>query len=468
MVVKTDINKSTKMSILNRRNFIKLSTTVAASVITVPTIIAASARGKNGNVAPSDRINLVVIGSGNQGMNDINDFLRDNRVQITGICDVNKQSSGYWNGNIAGREIGIKRVNDYYSELYKKNYTGCAGYEDFREVIARKDVDAVEVVIPDHWHSIPVLMAAKAGKSIYCQKPLALTIPEGRAMANAVKKYGVIFQTGSQQRSDENFRRVCELVRNGRIGKLLKVECGLPSGTPDYGKTGHLTNTIPVPAGFDYQTWLGPAPEAPYCPARTHVNFRWVLDYSGGQLTDWGGHHPDIAQWGMGTELTGPVKIQNAKAEWAVHPIWNTATQYYFECVYANGVKLIISNKVQGGVTFHGTEGWARANRGNHQVFPESLKETVIAPSEIHLYKSENHFRNFIDCVISRKETIAPAEIAHRSITMSHLGNIAMKLQQDLDWNPKTEQFIHNDLANSMLKRKMREPWASVYKDLVV
>jgi len=228
------------------------------------------------------------------------------------------------------------------------------------------------------------------------------------------------------------------------------------------------TDTIPVPEGFDYNKWLGPAPDAPYCPARTHVNFRWVLDYSGGQVTDWGGHHPDIAQWGMGTEYTGPVKIQNAKAVWAVHPVWNTATEFYFECLYANGVKLIISNKVKGGVTFRGTEGWATANRGNHQVFPENLKDTVIAPSEIHLYKSDNHFRNFIDCVLSRKETIAPAEIGHRSITMSHLGNIAMKLQQDLDWDPAAEKFINNDLANGMLARKMREPWASVYKEHLV
>jgi len=456
------------MTKLNRRNFIKLTSAIGAGAIAVPTIISACARGKNGHVAPSDRVNLMFIGSGNQAMNDINCFLTDKRVQITGICDVNKQSTGYWNGKIGGREIGINLVNGYYSQLLGKKYTGCKSFEDFREVIARNDADAVEVVVPDHWHSIPVLMAAKAGKDIYCQKPLALTIPEGRAMANAVKKYGTVFQTGSQQRSDVNFRRVCELVRNGRIGKLLTVECGLPSGTPDYGKTGNLTQTIPVPEGFDYNTWLGPAPDAPYCPARTHVNFRWILDYSGGQVTDWGGHHPDIAQWGMDTEYTGPVKIQNARAEWAVHPIWNTAIEYYFECLYANGVKLIISNKLQSGVTFHGSEGWAHANRGNHQVFPESLKDSVISPSEIHLYQSDDHFRNFIDCVYSRKETIAPAEIGHRSITMSHLGNIAMKLRQDLDWDPITEQFSNNDVANSMLHRKMREPWESIYKEHLV
>ena len=456
------------MNKLNRRKFIKLSATAGTSVIAVPTIISSCARGKDGNVAPSDRINLAFIGSGNQAMNDIRDFITDKRVQITGICDVNRQSTGYWSGVVGGRDIGINLVNGYYSKVYNKKYNACQGFEDFREVIAKSDIDAVEVVLPDHWHSIPVLMAAKAGKDIYCQKPLALTIPEGRAMADAVKKYGVIFQTGSQQRSDENFRRVCELVINGRIGELQTVECGLPSGTPDYGKTGNQTQTTPVPEGFDYDMWLGPAPDAPYCPARTHVNFRWVLDYSGGQVTDWGGHHPDIAQWGMNTEHTGPLKIQKAEATWAVHPIWNTAINYYFECLYANGVKLIISDKLRGGVTFRGTDGWTWANRGNHEVFPENLKDSVITDSEIHLYKSDNHFRNFIDCVLSREETIAPAEIGHRSITMSHLGNIAMKLQQDLDWDPVAEKFIDNDLANSMLSRKMREPWATIYKEHLV
>jgi predicted dehydrogenase len=455
------------MNEFKRRDFIKLSAFASAAIV-VPTIIPSCARGRDGHTAPSDRINLMVIGSGNQGLNDINSFLKDNRVQITGVCDVNIQSGGYWDGKMGGRAWGVKLVNDYYTKQLGKEYKACKGFADFREVIDRKDVDAVEVVTPDHWHAIPVLMAARAKKDIYCQKPLALTVAEGRAMANAVKKYGVIFQTGSQQRSDDNFRRVCELVRNGRIGKLLTVECGLPSGTPDFGKTGHLTETIAVPEGFDYDMWLGPAPDAPYCPARTHVNFRWVLDYSGGQVTDWGGHHPDIAHWGMDTEYTGPVKIQNAKAEWAEHPIWNTAAQFHFECLYANDVKMIISSKVRGGVTFRGTEGWAWVNRGSYEVFPENLKDTVIGPDEIHLYKSEDHFRNFIDCVISREETIAPAEIGHRSITMSHLGNIAMKLQQDLDWNPETEKFINNDLANSMLERNMREPWAKIYKKHLV
>ena len=453
----------------SRRDFIKKSALTTAGMIIAPTIIPASALGRNGYVAPSNRINIAFIGAGNQAGNDIRGFIKDKRVQITAICDVNKESTGYWNGKVAGRDPMRKLVDAYYTNQSGKEYTSCRGFEDFREVIALKDIDAVEVVTPDHWHAIPVMMAAAAGKDIYCQKPLSLTIPEGRAMSNAVKKHNVIFQTGSQQRSDLNFRRTCELVRNGRIGVLHTVRCGMPSGTPDFGKTGQLTETIPVPKDFDYNMWLGPAPLAPYCPARTHVNFRWVLDYSGGQVTDWGGHHPDIAQWGMNTEYTGPVKIQNAKASWANHPVWNTASEYYFECIYENGVKLIISSKEErSGVKFEGTEGWAWASRGKHDASSKNILESVIGKEEIHLYKSANHYRNFIDCVISRKETIAPAEIGHRSISMSHLGNIAMILEQDLEWDPKTERILNNEKANSMLARPMREPWASIYKKYTV
>jgi predicted dehydrogenase len=368
------------MKNLNRRKFIRKAGLAASAMIAVPTIIPASALGKNGYVAPSDRINLAFIGAGNQAGNDVKSFLQDERVQITSICDVNKKSAGYWDGKVAGRKFIMQLVDDGYTEKYGKKYKSCRGYKDFREVIGKKDIDAIEIVTPDHWHAIPVLMAAAAGKSIYCQKPLALTIAEGRAMSNAVKKHGVVFQTGSQQRSNLHFRRACELVRNGKIGELQTVICSLPSGTPDFGKTGHLTETIPVPKGFDYDMWLGPAPEAPYCPARTHVNFRWVLDYSGGMVTDWGGHHPDIAQWGMDTEHTGPVKIRNPKATWAKHPIWNTATDFYFECMYENGVQLIITSEAGNGVKFTGTEGSVWADRGSHGADPVSLLEAAIGP----------------------------------------------------------------------------------------
>jgi predicted dehydrogenase len=449
---------------MNRRTFLKKTTAAASAMIAAPSVIPASALGKNGYVAPSDRINLGFIGAGNQGCNDARSFLQDERVQITTICDVNRKSDGYWNGAVAGREYLMNLVDEAYSKKFGNKYKSTRGYEDFRELLQRKDIDAVEIATPDHWHAIPVMMAAAAGKDIYCQKPLSLTVQEGRDMSNAVKKHNIVFQTGSQQRSSHHFRRVCELVRNGKIGKLQKVTCSLPGGTPDFGKTGHLTETVPVPEGFNYDMWLGPAPDAPYCPARTHVNFRWVLDYSGGNVTDWGGHHPDIAQWGMDTEYTGPVRIQNPKSKWSEHPIWNTATEYYFECIYKNGVKLIIKSDDKNGVTFEGTEGKAWVTRGSHSFEPKKIGNIELGPNDERLYKSDNHFRNFIDCVISREEPVAPAEVAHRSITLAHLGNIAMMLGQDLEWNPEKEEFINNFAANQLLGRRKRGPWEAIYR----
>jgi len=444
----------------SRRHFIKKAAHFGLGAIAFPSIIPASALGKDGHVAPSNRITLGTIGTGNQGTNDIRSFLRDDRVQVVAVCDVNRESAGYWDGKVAGRDPARKLVEKHYADKSRSGaYRGCEGYSDFRQLLARGDIDTVHIATPDHWHAIPVIEAARAKKDIYCQKPLSLTISEGRAMSNAVKRHKRIFQTGSQQRSDKNFRRICELVRNGRVGKLHTIKCGLPGGRVDFGKTGNRKSPEAVPEGFDYDFWLGPAPEAPYAPARCHVNFRWILDYSGGQVTDWGGHHPDCAQWGMGTERTGPIEIKNAKGVYAPDPLWNTATEYYFECFYKNGMKMIISDKLKEGVTFEGTEGWAWVTRGKLETEPKSILDSEIGSKEIHLYKSEDHFRNFIDCVISRKETIAPCEIAHRSITICHLGNIAMKLNRDLKWDPVKEQIVGDPEANRMLKRPYRAPW---------
>ncbi len=432
-----------------------------AGVTAIPEIVPASALGRDGKVAPSNRITVGVIGTGNQGLNDLREFLRDERVQVVAVCDVNKESPGYWNGAVAGREPAKRLVEAAYgAEKASGHYKGCDAYNDFRDLLARKDIDAVEIATPDHWHVIPVIEACKAGMDIYCQKPLSLTVAEGRAMSDAVKKTNRILQVGSQQRSDPHFRRACELVRNGRIGKLHTVRCGLPGGRPDFGKTAERKKPEPIPAGFDYDFWLGSAPEAPYSPARCHVNFRWIFDYSGGQVTDWGGHHPDCAQWGMGTDATGPIEIRNASADFAPDELWDTATDFHFEAIYENGVRLIISNKEKSGVTWEGDAGWVWANRGEHDASTKEIKESIIADNETHLYKSDDHFRNFIDCVISRKEPVAPVETAHRSITICHLGNIAMRLKREsLKWDPATEQIIGDTEASKMLHRPYRDPW---------
>ncbi len=249
------------MKKLNRRSFLNNTSKLTAAIIFAPTIIPASALGKNGYTAPSDRINMAFIGAGNQAGNDVRGFLTDERVQVTTICDVNRKSKGYWDGKVAGRDYIMDLVDKTYSEQHGKKYKATTGYEDFRDVLGLEEVDVVEIVTPDHWHAIPVMMAATAKKDIYCQKPLSLTVAEGRAMSNAAKKHGVIFQTGSQQRSNPHFRRIVELVTNGKIGKVETVICGLPGGTPDFGKTGRMVDTIPVPEGFNYDMWLGPAPE---------------------------------------------------------------------------------------------------------------------------------------------------------------------------------------------------------------
>jgi predicted dehydrogenase len=446
---------------LSRRRFLRGAARLGIAAAAAPYVLPTSALGAGGNVAPSNRITLGIIGTGNQGFNDMRAFLGDERVQIVAVCDVNRESAGYWDGAIGGREPGRRLVDEHYAARRRSGkYQGCRARVDFRELLARDNVDAVEVCTPDHWHAALVIAACQSGKDIYCQKPLALTVVEGRAMANAVKRYGVIFQTGSQQRSDPNFRRACELVRNGRIGQLKVVKCGLPGGRTDYARTGDRKRAEPVPDGFEYDFWLGPAPQAPYCPARCHVNFRWVYDYSGGQVTDWGGHHPDCAQWGMGTEYTGPVEIRAAQGVFPPDPVWDTATEYYFEAVYRNGVKLIISNRFRSGVTFEGTEGWIWADRGSHDAQPKSILDSRIGSNEIHLYRSDNHYRNFIDCVISRKQPVAPVEVAHRSITICHLGNIAMRLGiGGLKWDPDKEQILDNAEAARMLSRAYREPW---------
>ncbi len=444
----------------SRRQFIRRVAGTSVAVVGFPQIVPSSVLGLNGAVAPGNRINVGIIGTGNQGTNDMKAFLRDERVHVAAVCDVNKKGPGYWAGRVAGRDVAREIVEKHYTETKGlSGYKGCSSYRDFRDLLDRKDIDAVEIATPDHWHAIPTILAAQAGKDIYCQKPLALTVAEGRAMSNAVAKYRRVFQTGSQQRSDRRFRHGCELVRNGRIGRLLEVECGLPGGRPDLGKNADRKAPEPVPAGFDYDFWLGPAPEAYYAPARVGVNFRWSYDYSGGQLTDWGGHHPDIAQWGMGTTHTGPVSIKNAKGVWEDDPLWNTATEYYFEANYESGVVLKISDKFKMGVKFIGTDGWVYVNRGQIDANPKSLLDERFGADEIRLPASDNHFRNFIDCVISRDEPVAPVEQAHRSISICHLGNIAMLLGRDLKWDPELEQVQGDHSAHSMLNRPYRAPW---------
>lgn len=443
----------------SRRSFLKQSLKTAAAAAGAPLILPSRVLGQGHRPSPSNRLTMAIIGCGNQGSGELGNWLGDERVQVVAVCDPNLESGGYWAGRTGGRGPAQRRVEAHYANQTRSGaYAGCDSYVDFRDIVARDDIDCAYVGTPDHWHAILAIELARTGKDIYGQKPLSLTIPEGRAMVRAVERYGSVWQTGSQQRSDARMRRACELVRNGAIGRLKHVRVGLLGGTPDVGKTGAYTTPEPVPEGFDYNLWLGPAPWAPHCRARTHVNWRWILDYSGGQLTDWGAHHIDIAHWGMGAEDTGPIAIENARGTYGTG-LWNTARDFSFDAIYADGVRLTVSNRERGGVAFEGEDGTIHTNRGHISADRPEILQATIPPTGIHLYRSNHHFRNFIDCVVSRRRTAAPIAVAHRSVSVAHLGNLAMRTTGKLRWDPEQEQVLGNPAAAALLKRAYREPW---------
>jgi len=429
---------------INRRQFIKSAAFASASAVGLPYFVCSSALGKAGNIAASNRIVMGCIGMGSKGTGNMRAFLSKKDVQVVAICDVDKKQ----------RDKARKTVDDKYQN------SDCKAYLDFRELIARKDIDALSLALPDHWHSIPVITGAKAGKDMYAEKPLTRTIHEGREMVNAVNHYGVVLQTGSQQRSSANFHHACELVRNGRIGKVHKVEVGLPTGKP-----GSVLPVAPVPEGLDWDFWLGPAPWRPYQgfgrnENGPHWNWRWIMDYSGGQLTDWAGHHIDIAHWGLGLQYTGPVEIEGR----GVYPregIYNVPIEYKFTCKYANGLIMTVANNKQitQGTKWYGEKGWIYVNRGKLEADPPEVLKEVIRPTEIKLYESRDHHGNFLDCIKSREKTIAPIEVGHRSISVGLLGEIAMLLERKLRWDPEKELFVGDDEANRLLSRPMRSPW---------
>ena len=337
-------------------------------------------------------------------------------------------------------------------------YKGCATYTDFREVLANPGVDAVAIVVPDHWHAVMAILAAKAGKDIYCEKPLSLCVEDGKAMVEAVRRHGVVFQTGSHERSRQETRYACELVRNGRIGKLKRIQAVVG----DWNKSGPTSGfqEMPVPEGFDYETWLGPAPWAPYHKDRCLYNFRFNLDYSGGQVTNYGAHSLDMAQWGNGSDRSGPVEIEDAGSTWPEDGLFNVAKTVHFRARYANGVELeCITRKENVSIRFEGTEGWVETGYHGFFTSKESLQREVFGPEEIHLGFSKNHMRDFLDCIKSRQDPCAPVEIGHRSATLCHLGNIAMQLRRKVRWDPEAERFVGDDDANRMLGRAKRGIW---------
>jgi predicted dehydrogenase len=439
----TQLKIETMMDMNNRRDFLKRSAAVAAGALILPQIIPSTAMGMGGKLPPSDRIVMGAIGTGSQGTGNMRGFLeRVKELQFVAVCDVDAKHSA-----------NAKRLVD---ETNKNK--DCRDYGDYREFLEKEKLDAVSIALPDHWHGLIYTAAANKKLDIYGEKPLARTIYDGRAIVSAVKKNNIVWQTGSWQRSGANFRHAAELVINGRIGKVIRVEVGLPDG----GKGVGTPPVMEVPAELNWEMWLGPAPKVPYRGV-SHWNWRWILDYSGGQLTDWAGHHIDIAQWGLGMERSGPVEIEG----FGVYPregLYNAPVEYDFNCKYANGIEMRVANssrlpKKWGGATWFGEKGWINVDRGRIVASDPKILEEVIGENEIHLYKSENHTGNFLECIKSRGETVAPVEIAHRSISVGLLGEIAMTTGQKIQWDPVKEEIIGNPIASRLLTRPYRQPW---------
>jgi predicted dehydrogenase len=430
---------------LTRRQFLRNAAGVAGGAIGLPYIIRSSALGKFGAVAPSNRIVLGAIGVGWMGTENLRAFLNEKDCQVVAVCDVDA------NHLDNARQI----VNAKYGN------GDCAAYREFEQLIARKDIDAASLALPDHWHAIPAVAAAQSGKDIYGEKPLSHNLAEGRAICEAVKRYSRVWQTGSWQRSKPEFRFACELVLNGRIGKVGRVEVGLPAGHTDFAGTKDQQTISAPPPELDYDRWLGPAPYTPYCPAFVHKNWRWCLDYGGGQLMDWIGHHVDIAHWGLGLDYSGPREIEGY-GEYPETGLYNTATKYRVTARYADGLTMVIAGgheDIRGGTKWIGDAGWVWVDRDRIDAHPKGLLQERFAPGEIHLYRSPGHYRNFLDCVKSRGTTLTPCEVAHRSATPGHIGQIAMLLGRKIRWDPDKEICLNDPEANRLLSCPMRSPW---------
>jgi predicted dehydrogenase len=438
------MNKSDFNSGISRRRFLAAT----GMTLAAPTIIPATALGGDNKASPSERITVGVVGWGMQGPGNTGELLRLNDVQVVAACDLDKNHL----------QSAVNTVNGRY-----KNQD-CKSYHDYRELMARKDIDAVMLAVPDTWHALVATEAANNKKDIYGEKPLARTIAEQQAIVKAVATNKRIWQTGSWQRSQAPFRKAAEIVRNGLIGKLQKVEVGLPSGHTDFAGTGKFMTPSDPPPELDYNFWIGPSKMEPYIKGRVHMNWRWNYNIGGGQLLDWIGHHCDIAHWGMNCdESSGPLEIEGTGEFPPRDAVWNTCTKYRINLKYPNDVAMTIAGgygDIKGGTKWIGSDGWVWVDRGGFDASTIEWFQQIPADKyKVKLYKSDNHMRNFIDCVKSRERTITPAETAHHSAIPGHLGLIAMLVGRTIKWDAATETIIGDPEASKLMSRPYREPW---------
>jgi len=440
-----------------------------AGTIILPTVVPSSVFGKN---APSNKINVAQIGFGRIAMtHDLAETLPIDAARVIAVCDLDSN-------RLAKGKLFIE--NFYAKKSGSPSAVEVKTYGDYREMLLNKDIDAVMISTPDHWHAQPAIEASLAGKHVYLQKPTALTIAEGRMLADIVKKKGNIFQQGTQQRAMQQFRIAAELVRNGRIGRLHTVKIGLP-GDPG----GPVVPEMPVPKNLNYEMWLGSTPEVFYTETRVHPQNSmtdrpgWLRceQFGAGMITGWGQHHFDSAAWGMDTELTGPITM-NAMATFPKSGLWDVHGDFLAVAEYKNGVTQITSGAFPNGVRYEGSEGWIFVTRGNYvasasdpvsqnrsskalEASNPKILTSQIKENEIHLYKIDNQHQNWLDCIKSGKEPISPVEKGHRACSVCLITHISMKLGRKLDWDPDTEKFVKDDEANKLLSRSQRFPYGT-------
>lgn len=425
---------------LTRRKFLTRTATATFAAVVAPQIVRSSVLGMGGATSPNNRITVGFIGTGDHGVGwNLGPYLRHKDAQVVAACDVDSKH--------------LFRAQETINDRYKNE--DCFVTKDFREILARKDIDAVMISTPDHWHTLISIMAVQAGKDVQCEKP-TLTIDEGRVLIKAVRKHKKVFQTSTEDRSIPVYHRMAELVRNGRIGKLQRIEVILPQ-RPE--KRGDAT-PMPVPKELDYEMWLGPAPFKPYTRDRVHYNWRWLQDYSGGVIPDWGAHLFDTAQWANNTERSGPVEVEGAGNYWT-GGLYDSVKDYDVTYRYANGVVMTCKPGTPS-IKFIGTDGWVGNTgwRGELQASSPEILNSKIGEREIHLYTNPaGEHDDFLKCVRSRKDPYFPVDIGHRVSTVSHLALIAIKLGRKLKWDPKREQFVGDKAANGLLDRPRRDPW---------
>lgn len=425
----------------------------AGAVAIAPMIVPSTVFGQT---APSDKVIIGMIGVGTRGDDLLSNTLRKDGLRFAALADCDRdyllrmrmKMEDYYE---IDRQLPSR--NEGYSLMPAKQPEGAIdAYNDYRRILDRKDIDAVIAAVPDHWHAKIYIDAMDAGKDVYGEKPIALTINQGRAIARKQAETGRVFQTGSQQRSDALFRKACEYIRNGMLGKIKHVDIGVGGS----GRADAIPDS-PAPCELDWDLWLGAAPKVPYNTQRCHYNFRWFFDYSGGQVTDWGAHHCDITQWALGMDETGPRYVEGwGKTQQPNY--YETFTDFEFTFTYANGItaKLFSGENM---VTFHGEKGTLKVNRGFLESNPKDLMDQPLPSDAVRLYVSDDHMQNWLDCIKTRKPTICPAEVGHRSLTLPHIANICGKVGRKLEWDPVKETFVNDNEANQHLDREARAPY---------